>query len=273
MAERPPPRLAAGHLQVAAVAAVHAVLVPRTAGAELFAHGPLLLDVHEPAREASLPGASHVRHAPRLRHEQVRYSCMTVLYDKQSGVLLSMFILHSVYQVSSISQYTTPKHEWYTSKHWFSGPLRKFMYFGFMKNVGQNCQKVASNGAVPSSRERRSSRLHLPPSLSTQCLSHGALPYSDVLIRLRITNPSSLPSLIFFFTCLPCHSKTLETHRHCLRSLLLLTLATGGDVNSSYTLGHSMSCFLVMVWSRKFAGTKVRGVRRIRSQGDGNGAI
>ena len=184
-----------------------------------------------------------------------------------------MFILHSVYQVSSISQYTTPKHEWYTSKHWFSGPLRKFMYFGFMKNVGQNCQKVASNGAVPSSRERRSSRLHLPPSLSTQCLSHGALPYSDVLIRLRITNPSSLPSLIFFFTCLPCHSKTLETHRHCLRSLLLLTLATGGDVNSSYTLGHSMSCFLVMVWSRKFAGTKVRGVRRIRSQGDGNGAI
>lgn len=42
------------------------------------------------------------------------------------------------------------------------------------------------------------------------------------------------------------------------RSLLLLTLATGADINSSYTLGHSLSCFLVMVWSRKFAGSRVR---------------
>lgn len=41
-------------------------------------------------------------------------------------------------------------------------------------------------------------------------------------------------------------------------SLLLLTLVTGADVNSSFTLGHSLSCFLVMVWSRKFAGTRVR---------------
>ena len=40
-------------------------------------------------------------------------------------------------------------------------------------------------------------------------------------------------------------------------SLLLLTLVTGADVNSSFTLGHSLSCFLVMVWSRKFAGTRV----------------
>ncbi|CAN0418836.1 unnamed protein product, partial [Hapterophycus canaliculatus] len=40
-------------------------------------------------------------------------------------------------------------------------------------------------------------------------------------------------------------------------SLLLLTLATGADINSSYTLGHSLSCFLVMVWSRKFAGSRV----------------
>lgn len=42
------------------------------------------------------------------------------------------------------------------------------------------------------------------------------------------------------------------------RSLLVLTLVTGADVNSSFTLGHSLSCFLVMVWSRKFAGTRVR---------------
>ena len=69
VAERPPPRLAAGRLQAAAVAAVRAVLVPWTAGAELFSHGPLLLDVHESAREASLPRASHFCHAPRLRHD------------------------------------------------------------------------------------------------------------------------------------------------------------------------------------------------------------
>lgn len=51
------------------------------------------------------------------------------------------------------------------------------------------------------------------------------------------------------------------------RSLLLLTLVTGADVNSSFTLGHSLSCFLVMVWSRKFAGTRVSAWRFLRVAG------
>lgn len=53
---------------------------------------------------------------------------------------------------------------------------------------------------------------------------------------------SSLPSLIVS----PLH-----------RSLVLITLIAGGHIESTYTLGHSFSSFLVMVWSRKFAGTTV----------------
>lgn len=127
-----------------------------------------------------------------------------------------------------------------------------------MKTVAQNCQNVASNGGGPSSRESGGPPVYPPPSSRPPyLLSHGALPFADVLHRLNVTTPSppSPPRKIND----PPAPISLSNHRHLLRSLLLLTLATGADINSSYTLGHSLSCFLVMVWSRKFAGTKVRG--------------
>lgn len=70
-----------------------------------------------------------------------------------------------------------------------------------------------------------------------------------IALSLQSTSAPQGPNHVFVPPACPSDS-------NC--SLLLLTFVTGGDVNSSYTLGHSMNCFLVMIWSRKFAGTRVR---------------
>ena len=71
----------------------------------------------------------------------------------------------------------------------------------------------------------------------------------------RGRSPLVEPMAAAHFIVVAC--RLLDSHDP-YHSLVLLTLLTGGDVNASYTLGHSLSCFMVTVWSRKFAGTKVR---------------
>lgn len=81
-----------------------------------------------------------------------------------------------------------------------------------------------------------------PPTVSASPLLNSSQVFSCLLLSCLV-----LSRLLF---------RTTD-----IDSLLLLTLITGADINSSYTLGHSLSCFLVMVWSRKFAGTRVRAWR------------
>ncbi|CAM9613723.1 unnamed protein product [Ectocarpus fasciculatus] len=80
-----------------------------------------------------------------------------------------------------------------------------------------------------------------PLGLNFALTAHFAWTYMSHLEKLHYREPHTFVMLLAFG----------------MSSLLLLTLVTGGDVNSSYTLGHSMNCFLVMIWSRKFAGTRV----------------
>lgn len=80
VAELPPSGLETDNLQAPAMEAFYAVSVPRATRAELPPDRPLLVDVHEPAREAALPRAAYLRYASRVRHVQVllTHRCDTV---------------------------------------------------------------------------------------------------------------------------------------------------------------------------------------------------